>query len=65
MLKGNHNTFDKTDFARIQRVLISFKVCIALKKLTEEKVFKGSFEENTVNTEDDTVDSFIPTMNLN
>ena len=44
---------------------ISFKICIALKKLTEEKVFKGSFEENTVNTEDDTVDSFIPTMNLN
>ena len=45
--------------------VISFKICIALKKLTEEKVFKGSFEENTVNTEDDTVDSFIPTMNLN
>ena len=25
--------------------VISFKICIALKKLTEEKVFKGSFED--------------------
>ena len=25
--------------------VLSFKICIALKKLTEEKVFKGSFED--------------------
>ena len=46
MHKGNHNTYDKTDFARIQ--MISFKqIFIALKKITEEKVLNGSFQKIT------------------
>ena len=43
--------------------VISFKIFIALKKLTEEKVFNGSFQENKIGTVK--VDSFILTMNLN
>ena len=44
--------------------VISFQqIFIALKKLTEEKVFNGSFQENKMGTVK--VDSFILTMNLN
>ena len=43
--------------------VFSFKIFIALKKLTEEKVFNDSFQENKIGTVK--VDSFILTMNLN
>ena len=43
MHKGNHKTNDKTDLQEFK--VLSFNIFIALKKLTEEKVLQGSFED--------------------